>query len=123
MESQRFDRLTTALATGAHRRRVIAGLAAGTAMVFGQAVGTDARTRRRRCTFCPQRACCSCNNVHGPARCSLIEATGQTDIDNACQGFCGGADGVNEINFAVPEFANICGADFGCNVKPCPIRV
>ena len=122
MESQRFDRLTTALATGGHRRRVIAGLVAGTAMVFGSGVGTDARTRRRRCTFCPQRACCSCKIGQVPTKCSLIEAKNHADIVDACQGFCG-TDEVNTVNFAVPEFSNICGADFGCNVKPCPIRV
>lgn len=122
MESQRFDRLTTALATGAHRRRVIASFVAGTAMVFGQAVGTDASKQRRRCTFCPQRACCSCTLGQGPTKCSLIEAKNHADIQDACRGFCG-TDEVNAINFAVPESANICGADFGCNVKPCPIRV
>ena len=122
MEAQRFDRLTTTLATGGNRRRVIASLAAGTAMVFGQSVGTDARERRRRCTFCPQRACCSCKNAQGPTKCSLIEATSRTDIQNACDGFCG-ADDLNVLNFAVPAAANSCWADLTCNVRSCPIPV
>ena len=120
MESQRFDRLTTALATGAHRRRVIASLVAGTAMVFGKSIDTSAR--RRRCTFCPQRACCSCKNAQGPTKCSLIEASSRTDILNACDGFCG-ADVRDVVNFAVPESANTCSADLTCNVRSCPIGV
>jgi len=120
MEAQRFDRLATALATGSHRRRVITSLAAGTAMFFGRSVGTGAS--KRRCTFCPQRACCSCKNAQGPTKCSLIEATNRTDVLNACDGFCG-ADDLNALNFAVSKFANICRADLTCNVKACPIRV
>jgi len=120
MEEQRFDRLTTALATAGHRRRIIASLAAGTAMVFGQSAGTGAS--KRRCTFCPQRACCSCKNAQGPTKCSLIEATSRADIQNACDGFCG-PDDLNALNFAIPKFASSCRADLTCGVKPCPIRV
>ena len=122
MEAQRFDRLTTVLAAGSQRRRVIASLAAGTAMVFGQGVDTEARKHRRRCRFCPQRACCSCKNAQGPTKCSLIEANNRTDLFNACTGFCG-ADDLNALNFAIPKTANSCGADFSCDNRPCPIRV
>jgi hypothetical protein len=119
MEAQRFDRLTTGLATGSNRRRIIASIATGTAMVFGKSMDTSAR-RRRRCTFCPQRACCSCRNALGPTKCSLIEASSRTDILNACDGFCG-ADVRDVVNFAVPESANTCSANLTCNVRSCPI--
>jgi hypothetical protein len=120
MEAQRFDRLTTGLATGSNRRRIIASIATGTAMVFGKSMDTSAR--RRRCTFCPQRACCSCKNAQGPTKCSLIEASSRTDILNACDGFCG-ADDLDVLNFAVPTVANTCSVDLTCNVRTCPIRV
>lgn len=122
MDAQRFDRLTATLGAGGNRRRAIAGLVAGAATVFGQGVGTSARERRRRCTYCPQRACCSCKNAQGPTKCSLIEALSRSDIQNACDGFCGNDD-LNTLNFAIPKFANTCTAGFNCNVKSCPIRV
>jgi hypothetical protein len=119
MEAQRFDRLTTGLATGSNRRRIIASIATGTAMVFGKSIDTSAR---RRCTFCPQRACCSCKNAQGPTKCGLIEATSNTDIQHACIAFCG-ADDLDVLNFAVPTVANTCSANLTCNVRTCPIRV
>jgi hypothetical protein len=122
MDTQHFDRLTKSLRDGSHRRQVIAGLVAGTTMLFGQATGARAQKHRKICKFCPQRACCSCKNAQGPTKCAQIEASNRDDILHACDSFCG-ADVINVLNFAVPTVANSCGADLTCKVQTCPIRV
>jgi hypothetical protein len=130
MDQQHFDRWTTAFASETGRRRAIAGLLAGTAAVAGQGLSATAKKgkkkKRKKCTYCPQRACCSCRSVNQgpPTKCATIEgATSQTDAQNACIAFCGDPNLLFTFNFQIPDFANSCNADFTCAVNNCPIKV
>ena len=123
MDQQHFDRLTAAFVSGTGRRRAVAGLLAGTAAVFGRGLSATAKKRKKKkCTFCPQFACCSCGTPQQPTKCGLIDAPSFADAQNACEALCGAA-GFNLINQKIPGFANLCGADFNCQVKTCPIKL
>jgi hypothetical protein len=118
VDQRHFDRLTTALAAGTGRRRALAGLLAATA-VLGRGTGTSAK---KKCTHCPQFACCSCGTPQQPTKCGLIDAPNFTDAQNACVALCGTA-GFNLINQKIPGFANLCNTDFTCDVQECPIKL
>ena len=75
MDAGNFDRLAATLGSASDRRRAIAGLLAGTASLFGSAWGASGNARKKKCTYCPQRACCSCRSVKDgpPTVCFLIQ--------------------------------------------------
>jgi hypothetical protein len=130
VDQRRFNRATAAVVTGTGRRWAIAGLLAGTAAVFGRGADTAAKKgkkkkcKKKSCTHCPQRACCSCavNVQQEPTKCSLIEAPSQTDIQEMCNAFCA-PDQVFALNFQSPLLANSCAADNRCAVEQCPVKV
>lgn len=127
MDQQRFDRVTAALVSGVGRRRAVAGLVAGTAAMLGRGVpaGAKRRKKKKKCTFCPQRSCCSCRAVaQGPAAtCFLIEGLSQADAQTKCIKACGGPDFLFTVNTPVAGVTNVCAADHSCAVKQCPIKV
>jgi hypothetical protein len=126
MDHRRFDRVTSALVAESGRRRAIGGLLAGAA-VLGQRASAPAKKRKKKkCTHCPQRACCSCRSViDGPAtKCITFEGvTSINDAQDLCIDFCGSLDLLFKFNFLVPNLANFCRADFDCTVKQCPVKV
>ena len=131
MDQGRFDRMAAALGAVSGRRGATAGLLAGTAAVLGQGMGASAKKRKqKRCTHCPQRACCACtdDNFQTVNKCILLETPNaeMTLIIAAdlCDAFC---DSANEAVFSVTDniagLANVCGADNKCGVKECPVKV
>lgn len=123
MDQQHFDRLAAAVGAATGRRRALAGLAVGTVAVLGQGADVSAKKRKKkRCTGCPERACCSCRSVKdGPATtCFLIEGLGQADAQTRCIAACG-PDLLFAVNTPIAGFTNVCAADFRCGVKSCPV--
>jgi hypothetical protein len=125
MDQQRFDRLTAAFVSGTGRRRALAALLAGTAAVFARGTDTTAKKcKKKKCTGCPQRACCSCRSVlEGPAtKCITFEGvTSLQEAQDLCVAFCGQPALLFKFNFQVPGLANFCAADFDCTVESCPV--
>lgn len=129
MDERRFDRLTALLSSDTGRRRAMGGLLAGAAALAGQS-GAFAKKKKKKCTHCPQRACCSCtdDNFQTASKCILLE-TPNADISltvasDLCTEFCSGP---NEqpltTNDNISGFANFCGADNACTVKKCPVKL
>lgn len=125
MVARTIDRRPAAPIGRGDRRRAVAGFVAATAGLFrAQTAGAADQRKKKRCTFCPQRACCDCTNDFQTAtKCALIEASNQTDIQNACDAFCGGHNHVFTVNFKIAGVANVCAASNACAVKTCPIPV
>jgi hypothetical protein len=125
MDAANFDRLAATLGSGSDRRRAIAGLLAGTASLFGEFLGASGKARKKKCTYCPQRACCSCRSVKDgpPTTCFYIEGLSPSDSEDACFVSCGGGDYFYAVKTAVPKSANVCKADHTCGAKSCPIPV
>jgi hypothetical protein len=129
MDRGRFDRLAAALGAVSGRRGVTAGLFAGMVASLSQDLEGSAG-KRKRCTHCPQRACCACtnDNFQTTNKCILLETPNAeitlTVAIDLCDAFC---DGPNEQVFTVNDniagSANVCRADNSCGVKTCPIRV
>ncbi len=128
MHERRFDRLTALLSSDTGRRRAIGGLLAGAAALTGQS-GAFAKKKKKKCTHCPQRACCNCTlNFQTASKCILLETPNAditlTTATALCDAFC---SGLNEDPFTVNDnisgFANFCGADNACTVKKCPVKL
>jgi hypothetical protein len=125
VDQRRFDRLTAAFSSETGRRGAVAGIAAGTAAVFSRGLSASAK-KRKKCTNCPQRTCCSCRSApQGAAtKCITFEGiTDQNDAQDLCLDFCGSLDLLFKFTFQVPTVANFCAADFDCTVKKCPVKV
>jgi hypothetical protein len=125
MEAHHFDQVTKTLGVGSSRRRALAGLLAGTGAMVAHRLPTRA-AKKKRCTGCPQRACCSClpaADATAPSKCAEIEALGlsQTDADAACIAYCGGEDLVSTLNLPVRKAANSCLGNHTCRVTNCPV--
>jgi len=123
MDERRFDHWTARLSSATGRRRALAGLLAATGSVLAPSLPASAA--KKKCTGCPQRACCSCLPAPGaaPSKCAVIEALGlnQADADKACIAYCGSQDLVSTLNLPAPKAANSCTSSHICRVKNCPV--
>jgi hypothetical protein len=128
MDDRRFDRLTALLSSDTGRRRALGGLLAVAALTSQS--GAFAKKKKKKCTHCPQRACCACtnDNFQTANKCILLETPNAeitlTIASELCTEFC---SGTNEQPFGVNDnisgFANFCGADNKCTVKKCPVKL
>jgi hypothetical protein len=126
MDPQRFAQLVATFGRGSTRRRAVGGFVVATAAALGKGAGATAKKKRcPKCTFCPQRACCSCRAVaQGPATtCFLLDGLSQGEAQSRCIAACGGPDLLFTVNTPIPGSANVCAPDHTCGVKSCPIPV
>lgn len=129
MDERHFDRLTALLSSDTGRRRAIGGLFAGAAVLTSQS-GSFARKKKKKCTHCPQRACCACtdDNFQTASKCILLDTPNEfltlPDATDLCEAFCSGPDEVVlVVNGIIGGFANICAANNACDVKKCPVKL
>jgi hypothetical protein len=103
------------------RRGAVAGLLAGTAVLLGRGVDTEAG--KRRCPRCPQRTCCVCKDSSANPGCRFGPYDGNPFA--VCEKLCGGpgtyADALSISTGGGNTAACATDGGFSCTSVGCPL--